>query len=117
MRSYQKKIQKLAKEIFISTYNNDYFKTNNDVISNDHERFTCDKGEIFSVDNISDNLEIEEYLKKLGEHIKTDPLVSWWKVNSKYQIVFLCINLIISTFNILKNTDEQKNLPMPFKYG
>lgn len=84
-----------AKNIFTNTYNNNYFKTNNDVINDDHDHDKDDFFyEIFGVDNnTSDNLEIEEYLKKPVEHMKTDPLV-WWKVNTKFHSC-VYINLII----------------------
>ncbi|CAB4401720.1 unnamed protein product [Rhizophagus irregularis] len=74
-----------AKNIFTNTYNNNYFKMNNDVINDDHDHDKDDFFyEIFGVDNnTSDNLEIEEYLKKPVEHMKTNPLV-WWKGLSRH---------------------------------
>ena len=76
-----------AKDIFINTFNHDYFKTSNMII-NDAEIITNDTDDFFNEifgndDNAnSNNHEIEDYLNKPIEHMKTEPL-NWWKVNTK----------------------------------
>ena len=66
----------------MNTYNNDYFETNN-IISDDGNIDDTDDffTEIFGTsDDINSNKhEIEDYLNKPVEHMKTEPL-PWWKV-------------------------------------
>ena len=91
-----------AKNIFIYTYNNDYFETNNMInVNNDDENFINDTddffNEIFGTDGEfnSNNYEVEDYLNKPVEHMKTEPL-KWWKVNTKLLLhLFLTFKYII----------------------
>ena len=88
-----------AKNIFINTYNNDYFETN-DMISNDGENIINDTddffNEIFGADDInSSNHEVDDYLNKPVEQTRTEPL-EWWKVNAKLLLhLFLTLRYII----------------------
>ena len=91
-----------AKNIFIYTYNNDYFETNNMInVNNDDENFINDTDDFFNEifgtgDEInSNNHEVEDYFNKPVEHMKTEPL-KWWKVNTKLLLhLFLTFKYII----------------------
>ena len=93
-----------AKNIFINTYNNDYFETNN-MINNDDENIINDTDDFFNEifrtdDNInSNNHEFEDYLNKPVKHAKMEPL-KWWKVNNKL-LLHLFLTFILLTFNII----------------
>jgi len=71
------------------------------MISNDNENFINDTddffNEIFGTDGEfnSNNYEVEDYLNKPVEHMKTEPL-KWWKVNIKLLLhLFLTFKHII----------------------
>ena len=71
------------------------------MINNDNKNFINDTddffNEIFGTDGEinSNNCEVEDYLNKPVEHMKTEPL-KWWKVNTKLLLhLFLTFKYII----------------------
>ena len=70
-------------------------------VNNDDENFINDTDDFFNEifgtgDEInSNNHEVEDYLNKPIEHMKTEPL-KWWKVNTKLLLhLFLTFKYII----------------------
>ena len=64
------------------------------MISNDNENFINDTDDFFN-EIFANNYEVEDYLNKPVEHMKTEPL-KWWKVNTKLLLhLFLTFKYII----------------------